>query len=30
MSGLEGLYREVVLDHYRNPRGKGTLPTPPA
>lgn len=30
MSGLEGLYREVVLDHYRNPRGKGTLPIPPA
>ena len=30
MSGLDNLYREVVLDHYRNPRGKGTLPTPPA
>lgn len=30
MAGLESLYREVVLDHYRNPRGKGTLPTPPA
>ena len=27
---LDNLYREVVLDHYRNPRGKGTLPTPPA
>ena len=30
MTGLDNLYREVVLDHYRNPRGKGTLPTPPA
>lgn len=30
MSQLDNLYREVVLDHYRNPRGKGTLPTPPA
>ena len=30
MGGLDSLYREVVLDHYRNPRGKGTLPTPPA
>lgn len=30
MAGLESLYREVVLDHYRNPRGKGTLPAPPA
>jgi len=29
-SGLTDLYREVVLDHFRNPRGKGTLPTPPA
>lgn len=23
---LEELYREVILDHYRNPRHKGTLP----
>ena len=30
MTQLDNLYREVVLDHYRNPRGKGTLPTPPA
>ena len=29
-SGLTDLYREVVLDHFRNPRGRGTLPTPPA
>lgn len=27
---LSDLYREVVLDHFRNPRGKGTLPEPPA
>jgi nitrogen fixation NifU-like protein len=25
---LEELYREVILDHYRNPRHKGTLPAP--
>ncbi len=25
MSGLDELYREVILDHYRNPRKKGTL-----
>jgi nitrogen fixation protein NifU and related proteins len=30
MSGLSDLYREVVLDHFRNPRGKGTLHEPPA
>jgi nitrogen fixation NifU-like protein len=24
---LEELYREVILDHYRNPRHKGTLPS---
>ncbi len=29
-SGLTDLYREVVLDHFRNPHGKGTLPIPPA
>ena len=23
---LEELYREVILDHYRNPRHKGRLP----
>ena len=23
--GLESLYREVILDHYKNPRGHGTL-----
>jgi nitrogen fixation protein NifU and related proteins len=28
--GLEDLYREIILDHYRNPRNKGELPTPPA
>ncbi|MEN8040882.1 MAG: Fe-S cluster assembly sulfur transfer protein SufU [Actinomycetota bacterium] len=25
MSGLDELYREVILDHYRNPRKRGTL-----
>lgn len=25
MARLEELYREVILDHYRNPRRKGTL-----
>ncbi len=25
MSGLDELYREVILDHYRNPRNQGTL-----
>ena len=23
--GLESLYREVILDHYKNPRGHGTI-----
>ena len=30
MPGLEDLYREIILDHYRNPRNKGELATPPA
>ena len=30
MPGLEDLYREIILDHYRNPRNRGQLPTPPA
>ena len=30
MSGLEDLYREIILDHYRNPRNRGELETPPA
>ncbi len=30
MSGLEDLYREIILDHYRTPRNRGELPTPPA
>ena len=25
MTGLDELYREVILDHYRNPRNQGTL-----
>lgn len=30
MAGLEDLYKEIILDHYRSPRNKGELPTPPA
>ena len=30
MNGLEDLYREIILDHYRTPRNRGELPTPPA
>tara|TARA_X000000368_G_scaffold34603_1_gene25319 strand:- start:7191 stop:7655 length:465 start_codon:yes stop_codon:yes gene_type:complete len=30
VTGLEDLYKEVILDHYRSPRNQGELPTPPA
>ena len=30
MPGLDDLYREVILDHYRSPRNRGELDTPPA
>ncbi len=30
MTGLEDLYREIILDHYRSPRNRGELPVPPA
>ena len=30
MPGLEDLYREIILDHYRTPRNRGELPVPPA
>ncbi|MGH9101876.1 MAG: Fe-S cluster assembly sulfur transfer protein SufU [Acidimicrobiales bacterium] len=30
MPGLEDLYREIILDHYRNPRNDGELESPPA
>ena len=30
MAGLEDLYREIILDHYRSPRNRGELATPPA
>jgi len=30
MSNLEDLYREIILDHYRSPRNRGELATPPA
>lgn len=29
-SNLEDLYREIILDHYRSPRNRGELPSPPA
>ena len=28
--GLEDLYREIILDHYRSPRNRGELQSPPA
>jgi nitrogen fixation NifU-like protein len=28
--GLEDLYREIILDHYRSPRNRGELDVPPA
>src|SRR3954447_22429429 len=30
MASLEDLYREIILDHYRNPRNRGELEVPPA
>jgi nitrogen fixation NifU-like protein len=30
MAGLEDLYREIILDHYRSPRNRGELVVPPA
>jgi nitrogen fixation NifU-like protein len=30
MNGLEDLYREIILDHYRSPRNRGELESPPA
>ncbi len=30
MPDLEDLYREIILDHYRNPRNRGELECPPA
>jgi nitrogen fixation NifU-like protein len=30
MAGLEDLYREIILDHYRSPRNRGELQVPPA
>jgi len=30
MSNLEDLYRDIILDHYRSPRNRGELPSPPA
>ncbi len=30
MAGLEDLYQEIILDHYRSPRNRGELESPPA
>ena len=30
MTNLEDLYREIILDHYRSPRNRGELQSPPA
>jgi nitrogen fixation NifU-like protein len=30
MAGLDDLYREIILDHYRTPRNRGELPPPAA
>ena len=30
MAGLEDLYKEIIIDHYRSPRNSGELETPPA
>ena len=30
MPDIEDLYREIILDHYRNPRNRGELESPPA
>lgn len=30
MPGLDDLYKEIILDHYRNPRNRGELDSPPA
>jgi nitrogen fixation NifU-like protein len=30
VSNLEDLYREIILDHYRSPRNRGELTSPPA
>jgi nitrogen fixation protein NifU and related proteins len=30
VGGLDDLYREIILDHYRTPRNRGELPSPPA
>lgn len=30
MAGLEDLYKEIIIDHYRSPRNRGELETPPA
>src|SRR3979411_567247 len=28
--GLDSLYREIILDHYKNPRGHGVIDDPDA
>src|SRR3972149_2144226 len=29
-AGLDDLYRQVIIDHYRTPRHRGSLPSPTA
>lgn len=30
MAGLDDLYRDIIMDHYRSPRNRGELTSPPA
>ena len=30
MAGMEDLYKEIIMDHYRSPRNRGELLSPPA
>ncbi len=30
MADLDDLYREIILDHYKNPRNSGSIESPPA
>lgn len=30
MAGLDDLYRDIIMDHYRSPRNQGELESPPA
>lgn len=30
MAGLEDLYKEIIMEHYKRPRNQGKFPAPPA